>query len=139
MVPVAPRPFQTVVFFPNTGAVFVPFEEYLLYFEFVVKSGRAVVYPIYKGTHERSDEAIGFDGTVPNLSKAYADHVTQWINDLRRSIDYLETREDIATTKLGFLGDSWGGELGPIALALEERLSLGILYNGGSALRGKKR
>jgi dipeptidyl aminopeptidase/acylaminoacyl peptidase len=57
--------------------------------------------------------------------------VVRWINDLRRSIDYLKTRDDIDIGKLAFYGYSWGGFLGPIALAVEQRLKLGVLVAGG--------
>jgi dienelactone hydrolase len=53
------------------------------------------------------------------------------IKDLRRSIDYLETRTDIDTSKLAFYGMSWGGFTGTIIPALEERLAANILVAGG--------
>jgi len=48
-----------------------------------------------------------------------------------RSIDYLETREDIDTACLGFLGDSWRGWLGAIIPAVEDRIKLTIVLRGG--------
>ena len=86
---------------------------------------------IYKGTYERYEPDLSFDRST----KTHADNVTCWINDLRRSIDYLETREDINMTKLAYCGFSWGAELGPIALALEKRLSAGIFLDGGLYLK----
>jgi predicted esterase len=53
------------------------------------------------------------------------------MQDLSRSIDYLETRSDIDSEKVAYFGFSWGGMLAPIALALEPRLKLGILQAGG--------
>ena len=50
---------------------------------------------------------------------------------LGRSIDYLESRADIDTEKLAYFGRSMGGVLGPILLAVEPRLKVGVLYNGG--------
>src|SRR5258708_30001311 len=50
-------PFQTVVFFPGSNALFL--RQFSLYttaaFDGMLKSGRAVLYPIYKGTYERGD------------------------------------------------------------------------------------
>ena len=54
-----------------------------------------------------------------------------WAKDLSRSIDYLETREDIDTNKLAYYGFSWGSYLGAFFLAVEKRLKTGVLYVGG--------
>jgi cephalosporin-C deacetylase-like acetyl esterase len=53
------------------------------------------------------------------------------VKDLSRSIDYLETREDIDMSCIGYIGDSWGGRLGMLIPAVEERLRLSILLRGG--------
>ena len=96
--------------------------------DFIIKSGRALMYPIYKGAHERQD---GLEYTYAAPTRAYANYVIRWMSDLRRSIDYLLTRDDIDAEKLAYYGFSWGGRLGSIALAMEERLRLGIFLDGG--------
>ena len=53
------------------------------------------------------------------------------IKDLRRSIDYLETREDIDAEALAYYGHSGGGVVGAVALAVEPRLRVGILEQAG--------
>ncbi len=53
------------------------------------------------------------------------------VKDFRRSIDYLETRSDIDSKKLAYLGFSWGGIYGAIIPAIEERLKASILNVGG--------
>jgi hypothetical protein len=49
-------PYQTIVFFPGAGALWEKSSDNLgetlqfrLLLEFIVKDGRAVVYPLYKG------------------------------------------------------------------------------------------
>jgi hypothetical protein len=51
----ASPPYQTVVYFPHSGAQeFHSLEEsQLAIIDFLVKSGRALMFPIYKGTYER--------------------------------------------------------------------------------------
>jgi dienelactone hydrolase len=123
---VAP-PYQTVVYFPHSGAQQFPTLDalQLSMIDFVMKSGRALMFPIYKDTFERL-------GTIPNSgTNAERDETIQQTNDMRRSIDYLETREDIDTKKLAFFGISWGGNLGPIMTALEKRFSVAVLWFGG--------
>ena len=43
--------------------------------------------------------------------------MVMWSKDLGRSIDYLESRPDIARDRLGFLGHSWGAGMAPLFLA----------------------
>ena len=62
---------------------------------------------------------------------AYRDAVIQWTQDLRRSIDYLETREDIDRERLGFFGFSWGGAMGGLIPAVESRLKASVLHVSG--------
>ena len=53
---------------------------------------------------------------------------------VRRSVDYLETREDIDHTRLAYWGISWGAEIAPVALAVEPRFAVGLLMDGGAVL-----
>ena len=125
-------PFQTVVYFPPTSAFDFRFSEdmYVERVELIIKSGRAILWPIYKGTYERrgaGDEFRSATGT----SSLYRDYVIYWSKDLGRSIDYLETRPDLDSQKIGYYGLSWGATIGPILVALENRLKVGVFYAGG--------
>ena len=97
-----------------------------------MRSGRALLYPIYKSTHERGD-AITND--YPNTTAVWRDHMVMWSKDVGRSIDYLHTRPDIDKDKIGYMGYSWGAALGPLFLAVEPRLSLALLNVGGFYLQ----
>ena len=125
----AAPPYQTVVFFPGSGAqqfqrIEMNAKDFSM-IDFVMKSGRALMFPIYKDTFERR-------GTVPGAgTNAEREETIQQTNDLRRSIDYLETRKDIDQKKLAFFGFSWGGMLGPIMTAMENRFEVAVLWSGG--------
>jgi dienelactone hydrolase len=122
-----PPPYQTVVYFPHSGAQsHHTFEESQIgMVDFLVKSGRALLFPIYKDTYERL-------GTPPDSGTiAERDETIQQADDLRRSVDYLETREDINHDKLGFFAISWGGGLFPILTALEPRFKAIAIWAGG--------
>jgi dienelactone hydrolase len=123
-------PYQTVVLFPGSGAIHRRSSESINLGrgDFVVKSGRAVLYPIYKGTYERGGE---LDSDYPEETALYKDHVIMWGKDLSRSIDYLETREDIDTDRLAYYGLSWGGAMGGIMPAVEKRFKANVLYVAG--------
>jgi dienelactone hydrolase len=124
-------PFQTVVYFPGGPARQTksdPVQAIKPYADSVPRSGRALLYPVFKGTYQRSDELA--PSTDP-ASACYRDHRIAWAKDLRRSIDFLETRKDIDHEKLAYLGFSWGGCEAPVMLAVEERFRVAILVSGG--------
>ena len=120
-------PYQTVVHFPGSEAL--DFHTYtdlnLFNLDFLMKSGRAVFFPLYKGTYERITHRI-----TPGSSEE-RDETIQRSKDLRRSLDYLETRSDIDHERLAFYGFSWGGIEGPISLALDSRFKTAVLADGG--------
>ena len=106
---------------------------YLPDFDFIIKSGRAVLFPIYKGTFERG----GGPKPIywPNTSSTYRDNVIFWSKDLSRSIDYLETRQDINPNELAYEGDSWGAAMGALLPAVETRFKALILIAPGFFLQ----
>ncbi len=122
-------PFQTVVLFPGSNAIFArSFSEAEMWFTgFLVESGRALMVPIYKGTYERGD-ALTSD--YPAETSFYREHAIQWANDLGRSIDYLEARGDIDSDRLAFYGASWGATQ-PQLLVVEDRFKAAVLVAGG--------
>jgi dienelactone hydrolase len=131
---VAP-PYQTVLIFPGSDVLSARADPQLTDFErfhFIVRSGRAVLYPIYKSTHSR-DDTVSDDR--PRATAAYRDHVVMWSKDVGRSIDYLHTRSDVDTSKIGYAGFSWGAAMAPLYLAMEPRLSLAMLSLGGFFLQ----
>jgi formylglycine-generating enzyme required for sulfatase activity/dienelactone hydrolase len=130
-------PFQTVIFFPGSIATYQPSSAGLVggWFDFFVKNGRAVIWPIYKSTYERGD---AFKGHRANETIFYRDHVLMWAKDMRRSIDYLGTRTDIDTTRLAYYGLSWGGYLGGLLPAVEPRFKASVLFVAGLGMeRGR--
>jgi dienelactone hydrolase len=100
----------------------------LLRLDFILKNGRAIVMPVFKGTHERHDE---LNSDLQNETVFYRDHVIMWRKDIGRTIDYLETRKDIQADNLGYLGWSWGGFMGGIMPAVEKRIKAVVLNVGG--------
>jgi formylglycine-generating enzyme required for sulfatase activity/dienelactone hydrolase/predicted Ser/Thr protein kinase len=130
-------PYQTVVYFPGSNAINIRSSE-LLYidtFDFIMKSGRALLYPVYKSTYERGD---GWDSSIPDETNSYRDHVIQWGQDLGRSLDYLESRSDIDADKLAYYGYSWGGRLGGLMIAVGGRFKTAILYVAGFRFQKQK-
>jgi dienelactone hydrolase len=124
-------PYQSVVFFPGSGSLRTrafPEADLAPSFDYVVRSGRLVIWPIYKSTYERGD---GLLTDRPNLTSNYRDHVIYWYKDFARSLDYLETRQDVDRQKIAYYGTSWGAATGVILLGLEQRCRAAVLVIGG--------
>jgi eukaryotic-like serine/threonine-protein kinase len=132
----ASPPYQTVVHFTGAAALRERssanlISEYLEDFDFIVKSGRVVMFPVYKGMFERWDDfAVWTSG--PSFHR---DHVIAWSKDLGRSIDYLETRPDIDHNKLAYEGVSMGAAMGALLPAVEDRLKVLVLISSGFYLQ----
>jgi formylglycine-generating enzyme required for sulfatase activity/dienelactone hydrolase len=123
-------PYQVVVYYPGSNAILsqTSDELQLVFTDFIIKSGRAVVYPVLWATYERN---IGLDTTWPKPTREYSNNVVRWIQDFRRTVDYLETRSDMDLDRLGYYGFSWGGWNGPMVLALDDRFKTGVFVSGG--------
>jgi cephalosporin-C deacetylase-like acetyl esterase len=129
-----PPPYQTLILFPGANAILekgpLNVRDAKFIMDFLVKTGRAVLYPIYKGTYERKD-GMTFALRRSSQSHIYTEWLIKWVKDFSRAVDYLETRPDINTAKLGYYGASWGGALGGIIPAVEDRLKVSVLIIGG--------
>ncbi len=123
-------PYQTVVFFPGSGDLYQKSSELMRIdqFDFFIKSGRAVLYPVYNGMFERGGVV---PSDQPSEATAYRDWTISMERDLSRSIDYLATRPDIDSKRLAYYGLSMGGRIGPLMLAVERRFKAAILYVAG--------
>ena len=53
------------------------------------------------------------------------------MQDVRRSIDYMDSRKDIAHDTYGFLSFSWGSYIAPIVCATENRIKAAVLLAPG--------
>jgi formylglycine-generating enzyme required for sulfatase activity/dienelactone hydrolase len=133
-------PFATVIFWPGSDMLNRRSvdEATIDYMDFLVKSGYLVAWPVFRGTLDRDNpddpitsgnQAGGYDTFA---STYYRDLLANWIKELSRTIDYLDSRPDLYNGWLGFYGVSWGGFKGPIPLALEaDRFDAAVLAVAG--------
>ena len=126
-------PFQTVVYFMGSAGLFRDVfdpetDANIRWFDFIIKSGRAVLFPILQSTYQRDDET---NTDAPNTSNYYKERFIMRGKDIKRSIDYLETRDDIDAENIAFYGFSWGAAVGGAIGAIEPRIKCLILSSGG--------
>jgi pimeloyl-ACP methyl ester carboxylesterase len=123
-------PYQTVLFFPSARVMFLPPDSSELgdvkFFDYIVQSGRAVVYPVYEDIYERRVK-YSLPGGSQNIALT-----TAWYKDAARTLDYLSTRPDIDNNKVAYLGVSMGAADGVIvSTLLQDRLKAVIYLDGG--------
>ena len=105
-----PAPFQVIHCVPPSG---IEARAYTLT-QFIerelrpfIKSGRAIFGVALKGYQEREWPA---DYRQPSPADVeFRDQIVDWVTDLRRGLDYLETRPDIAASRINYMTMSPGG------------------------------
>ena len=122
-------PYQTIVFFPSARVLHMSNSRTLgdtAFFDYIIQSGRAVLYPIYQNTYERRVKTV-----LPGASQ-HMELTVQRFKDLGRSLDYLQTRDDIDNDRLAYLGVSMGTAEGVIYTTLvQDRLRTVVFLDGG--------
>jgi formylglycine-generating enzyme required for sulfatase activity/dienelactone hydrolase len=123
-------PYQVVLFFPGSGALSLRHfaVQTSASLDAIVRSGRAVLYPVYKSTYERGD---GMESDSADTSSNWRDHVVMWVKDASRAIDYAQTRPDLDHEKIAYYGYSWGAVMGAIVPAIDQRIKAVIIALGG--------
>lgn len=119
-------PYQTILFFPSARVLELGDSANLgdvKFFDYIVQSGRAVMYPVYQSTYERNK--------IPPWPLT-TELVTERFKDLSRSIDYLKTRSDIDSGKLAYVGVSMGAAEGVIySTLLQDKFRTAVFLDGG--------
>ncbi|MHC4581937.1 MAG: SUMF1/EgtB/PvdO family nonheme iron enzyme [Planctomycetota bacterium] len=125
----AEPPYQIVVWYPGGGARGNPWDNraYKHQMAAIIEGGRALILPIYKGTYERRLEQSFYPPDGIQSRNLYI----QRSQDMRRAIDYLETRQDIDVDKLAYVGLSWGSLVGSVMITVEDRIKAGVFLVGG--------
>ena len=127
-------PFKTVVFVPGSGSITNRNSQYLNAnrMSFLLRSGYALIWPIYMGTYERGYPE--FPNYVENDSKIYADQMIMMVKDYSRAIDYVQEQDEFLN-EVYYYGISWGGMLGPLFLANEDRIIKAVWQVAGLGVR----
>jgi eukaryotic-like serine/threonine-protein kinase len=126
------KPFQVIQFVPAGdvyGGYITIAESVEMILTPFIKSGRAVFAVVFKGFKER-ERAPGY--AAPSYqSVRRRDEIVKQAIELRRGLDYLETRDEIDASRIAYFGYSAGAEEGLIYTAVESRYRSVVLIAGG--------
>jgi serine/threonine protein kinase/formylglycine-generating enzyme required for sulfatase activity/predicted esterase len=95
----------------------------------LIKSGRAVFTVVLKGYIGRPYPPNY--APPDNSTVEFRKQMVNWITDIRRGVDYLETRDDLDKQHLTFLGISNGANLGLLLTAVETRYKYSVFVSAG--------
>jgi pimeloyl-ACP methyl ester carboxylesterase len=116
-------PYQCILYMADGGTLRPGSGDNIRPDSYILRSGRAMVYPIYKGTLDR------YIQIAPDPI-AQRDLTVTFHKDLSSTVDYLQTRRDIDQAKLGYMGHSMGTRFAPMMLATEPRMKVAVLQAG---------
>ena len=131
----AAPPYQLVMVFPGLSAFagLSSSENLPLPVDFIVKSGRALVQPIYKGSYERWDTFLNDQGE--GELRTMRTRMFEWRQEIGRTLDLMASRIDIDTGRVAYLGASFGASMPLAILALEDRIKTAVLLAPGFTYR----
>ena len=127
-----PPPFQPIFFMPQSDSYGpsivtddIELEDY--YLDVLVKNGRALVWPVYSGTHERFNREWSRDSDS-FVTGVITEHRHRR-NEVGRVIDYLHASPDFDGTRVGMLARGMSAVfMSASILALEPRLQAVVLW-----------
>jgi formylglycine-generating enzyme required for sulfatase activity/tRNA A-37 threonylcarbamoyl transferase component Bud32/pimeloyl-ACP methyl ester carboxylesterase len=128
----AARPYQTMIYVCSSAAFFqirtVP-EEVEWTVGPNIRAGRAVFAVVFRGMAERPMPP-GWTPPPPS-SVRFRDLMVLHATELRRGIDYLETRSEIDMRRLSYVSVSWGAGSRLTLAGVDDRFRAVILIGGG--------
>ncbi|MCK0144822.1 acetylxylan esterase [Arenibacter sp. F26102] len=98
-----------------------------------LKNGYTVLRIDFSQHGERKNDVYDFNltGTYKNWSR---DIISQTVFDLRRAVDFIETREGLDAQRIGYYGISLGGITGTIFCGVDKRIKVPIVALAGGQL-----
>ena len=100
----------------------------------LVRAGYALVEPAYDGTFQRNDGRTVARLTGPEQGQL----LSNWVKDLGRTMDYLESRPDVDGGRVAFVGVSLGASIVQDLLPFLPRYRAAVLYSGGLGVRSSQ-
>tara|TARA_B100001250_G_scaffold390590_1_gene390706 strand:+ start:1250 stop:3835 length:2586 start_codon:yes stop_codon:yes gene_type:complete len=101
----------------------------------LLMEGYAIIRPVYSSTYSRKKT---INSWWANETDQYKNTVIKMGKDYKRSIDYIESRDDFDFKNLSYMGYSWGSIMGNIMLAIDDRVKFAFLLAGGLEVQKTK-
>ena len=120
-------PYEAMIYFGGGNTILArEIGDILQPLDQMVLSGRVLVEPIYDGTYLRNDGE-----TMNRLQSEGAQVIANWVKDVGRTIDYLESRPDIDGDRVSYVAQSLGTNLVQYLVPREPRIRAVAVYSAG--------
>ena len=133
--------YNPVIVHPTAGGIIqdddseLP-KNLLMTHKHLIDEGYAIIFPIYHNTFSREKN---YDTFWPDESETYKNTIIKIGKDFKRSIDYIESRNDFKSENLFYYGYSWGSTTSNYLLAIDDRVKAAFILVGGLMMQKSKK
>lgn len=133
--------YDPIIIYPTAGSIGSNTDinlpnQLLNRFKYLIDEGYAIIHPIYHNTYSREKTHNTF---WPNDSEKYKNTIIKIGQDYKRSLDYIESRNDFNFKNLSYFGASWGSTTSNYLLAIDDRIKAAVLCVGGLMMQKSKK
>ena len=133
--------YDPIIIYPNASSIGSNTDtnlpnQLLNRFKYLIDEGYAIIHPIYHNTYSREKTHNTF---WPNDSEKYKNTIIKIGQDYKRSLDYIESRNDFNFENLSYFGYSWGSTTSNYLLAIDDRIKAAVLCVGGLMMQKSKK
>lgn len=133
--------YDPIIIYPTAGSIGTNNHNNLLNqtfnrFKYLIDEGYAIIHPVYHNTYSREKTHNTF---WPNDSEKYKNTIIKIGQDYKRSLDYIESRNDFNFENLSYFGASWGSTTSNYLLAIDDRIKAAVLLVGGLMMQKSRK
>ena len=133
--------YDPIIVYPSAGAIvsdndYLMPKELLSGYKYLIDEGYAIIHPIYHNTYSRNKTYNTF---TPDESENYKNTIIKIGQDYKRSLDYIESRNDFNFENLSYYGYSWGSTTSNYLLAIDNRIKSAFICAGGLMAQKSKK
>ena len=100
----------------------------------MLENGFAVLRLDIANHGDRIKEDFDFSFTNPETKYRTRDVLIQTVFDLRRAVDFIETRKELDAGKIGYFGISLGGIIGTVFCGVDQRVKVPVIALAGGGM-----
>ena len=130
--------YNPVIVYPNAGSIGNNSDSGFpnLGLKYLLDEGYAIIHPMYYNTFNRKKTIRTFWASDSN---EYKDAIIKIGQDYKRTLDYIESRNDFNFDNMSYFGYSWGSTTSNYLLAIDDRIKAAVLCVGGLMMQKSKK
>ena len=133
--------YDPIIIYPAAGSIWSNTDNQLPnvllnQFKYLIDEGYAIIHPVYYNTFSREKIIKTFWASD---SEDYKDAIIKIGQDYKRSLDYIESRNDFNFDNMSYFGYSWGSTTSNYLLAIDDRIKAAVICVGGLMLQKSKK